>query len=1080
MTLLESFTGTFTLSARERGQRYAAQGRVRIVAADDRSIVAKVRGNEVYDVTVRIDAEENLLGSCGCPYFQETMIPCKHLYATLLEAQDLPILEGRKVLAEMLEPEPFEDWEVGDFEDPTVATHPAGERRLLRSGTPVSWKVALGELDRCGPWESRSVLPARAQEILYLLEASSDGDGLVVELAYREQKKNGEWGRPRTKRMRREEIELLPDPTDRQLLSSLAGAPQIHYGYVPYEAELGRFRLGGTVLLSLLPALCGSGRCFLRDGREGLLPLTWDDRGPWELRIEVRREEGKGSYRVEGTLCRNGERISLQKPSVIAPPVVLLPPAAAPLAGAGSEWVRALRRHPTLSIPPRQADAFLEAVLGRTAVPRLELPEELRFEEARVAPRPRLKISRPRTSRPRGRLCCDLAFDYEGVIVGLEPRSHIFQRDRRRLILRDAPSEDAALARLESLGFVWSPCPGGAWKIELHPKKLPRAVRQLVEEGWHVEAEGGLLRRSSAFRLEVTTGIDWFELNGQAEFEGRAVGLPEILAALRRGEGTVRLDDGTFGLLPEEWLRRYGKLAELGTTSDAGLRFRPSQVGVLDALLASRPEVSFDAGFARLRDEIASFAGVKPLDPPASFKGALRPYQREGLGWFQFLRRFGFGGCLADDMGLGKTVQVLALLEARRVEKREVDAPRTSIVVVPRSLVFNWKEEAARFAPSLRILDHTAVDRRKPGDHFSEHDVVLTTYGILRRDAAYLCEHSFDYAILDEAEAVKNAQSESAKAARLLRARHRLVLSGTPVQNHLGELFSLFEFLNPGMLGGAPVWAQIGGEDDEGRRLLSRALRPFILRRTKVEVARELPERLEQTLICELEPEQRRAYDEIRDYYRSSVLERIAREGMERSKIHVLEALLRLRQVACHPGLVDPARREAKSAKLEMLLPQLSEVIDEGHKALVFSQFTSFLAIVRKHLDREGIAYEYLDGQTRDRAARVERFQRDEDCRLFLISLKAGGLGLNLTAAEYVFLLDPWWNPAVEAQAIDRAHRIGQDRRVFAYRLIARDTVEEKVLELQKSKRQLADAILGEDKSLIGKLTREDLELLLS
>ena len=347
-----------------------------------------------------------------------------------------------------------------------------------------------------------------------------------------------------------------------------------------------------------------------------------------------------------------------------------------------------------------------------------------------------------------------------------------------------------------------------------------------------------------------------------------------------------------------------------------------------------------------------------------------------------------------------------------------------------------------------------------------------------------LKEHPFDYAILDEAQAIKNANSQSAKASRLLRADHRLAMSGTPVENHLGELWTLFEFLNPGMLGSASVF-KLAGEaarnpDGETRRLLAHALKPFILRRTKEQVARELPPKSEQTIYCEMEPEQRKLYSELREHYRSVLLQRVDVEGLAKSKIQVLEALLRLRQAACHPGLLDQKYSGKPSAKTEVLLERLREIVDEGHKALVFSQFTSLLSIIRRHLDSAGIVYEYLDGRTRNRQECVERFQNDSDCCLFLISLKAGGLGLNLTAAEYVFILDPWWNPAVEAQAVDRAHRIGQTKQIFAYRLIARDSVEEKVLELQQTKRDLAAAIIGADNSLIRDLRREDLELLLS
>ena len=338
--------------------------------------------------------------------------------------------------------------------------------------------------------------------------------------------------------------------------------------------------------------------------------------------------------------------------------------------------------------------------------------------------------------------------------------------------------------------------------------------------------------------------------------------------------------------------------------------------------------------------------------------------------------------------------------------------------------------------------------------------------------------------ILDEAQAIKNSDSQAAKAARLLKGRHRLAMTGTPIENHLGELWSIIEFLNPGMLGTASVFKRhtsgASAADDGSRALLARALRPFILRRTKAQVVQDLPEKTEQTLYCDMEPAQRQTYEELRAHYRQALLRKDAAD-LNRSKIEVLEALLRLRQASCHPGLIDPARSGEASAKLDMLLPQLAEVVQEGHKVLIFSQFTSFLALVKERLDAEGITYEYLDGRTRNRAERVERFQTDPTIPVFLISLKAGGLGLNLTAAGYVYLLDPWWNPAVEAQAIDRSHRIGQTQRVFAYRLICRDTVEQKILELQQKKRDLADAILNADnQGVMAGLTRDDLEFLLS
>jgi len=804
-------------------------------------------------------------------------------------------------------------------------------------------------------------------------------------------------------------------------------------------------------------------------------------------RLDVTRDTRTGGYVLTGSLRRPEERIELRAPAVLLESGFAFHDGrCARLEHFGAfEWVTHLRRDGPITAPRAHGDDLLAALLRLPHLPRLVLPNELKYEEATGTPMPRLAVRAPGRDQRGAYLEGTLSFDYAGIAIRAgDPVRGAFLAKERVLILRDPAAEEQAAARLRDLGFRPSYRPAArhapnAPTLLLAPGRLPRAVRSLVRDGWRVEAEGKLYRSPGDFRIEVTSGIDWFDLHGTVEFGDTAAPLPAVLAAVRRGESIVPLGDGTYGMLPEDWLAKYGLLAGLGTPEDGRLRFRRSQVGVLDALLAAQPQATWDDGFARARDELRRFEGVTPAGPPSGFAGALRGYQREGLGWVQFLQRFGWGGCLADDMGLGKTVQVLALLASRRAA-----SAGPSLVVVPKSLVFNWKQEAARFAPALRVLEHAGIARAQPGDHFRDYDVVLTTYGTLRRDIAGLAGFEFDYVVLDEPQAVKNGGTATAKAVRLLRGTYRLALTGTPVENHLGELWSLFEFLNPGMLGGAASLRLAGAEgrapSPETRALLARSLRPFILRRTKEQVIHDLPPKHEQTLYCELPPPQRGVYDEIREHYRRSLLGRIEREGLNRTKLQVLEALLRLRQAACHVGLLDRSRRNEPSAKLDVLLPRITEVAESGHKALVFSQFTSLLAIVRDRLDESGVPYEYLDGRTQDRGARVRRFQEDDGCRLFLVSLKAGGLGLNLTAADYVFLLDPWWNPAAEAQAIDRTHRIGQTRAVFAYRLIARDTVEEKVLALQETKRDLADAIITADNSLVRTLRREDLELLLS
>lgn len=1059
-------------------------------------MTAGVLGARNYQV--RFWAEHGNLGhECTCPLGEDGIF-CKHCVAAGLAwlAEATP---GAHV-----DRDPQHGWQESDTNTPPST---AGRDRVEVWNAPRH--IPTPGRSFAGSWRRRLALVERAmqaeeslagemwspgREVLYLIDASStlENGTLALEVASRRRKANGEWQTLRSCPIPGGRLDSLPDPSDRRILGLLSGAVS-SYGYGPYSfwAPRGvsppRYAVPASMQDTLIPLLCRTGRVRLRTPRAEDVDVQWDDGSPWEFHLEVDRAPGTVSYTLTGALRRGPERLPLSDP------VLLLPSGFVFHGGRCGRlqhyeafaWISQLRRDGPVRVRPQQADALLTALLRLPRLPRLVLPEELRFEEVAGAPTPRLVIRAPSRDRAGGYLRGELSFDYNGTAVGAGDRSRgVFRLQERLFILRDPVAEQRRMSRLHQLGFrqrsdASGPYAGDGPILELAPGRLPRAVRELVREGWHVEAEGRVYRHPGDFRIDVTSGVDWFELHGAVEFGHLTAPLPAVLAALRRGESLVRLGDGTYGVLPEAWLAKYGLLAGLGTFENAHLRFARNQIGVLDALLASQPEATWDEAFARARDELHRFSGIAPADPSPGFVGVLRGYQREGLGWLQFLQQFGFGGCLADDMGLGKTVQVLSLLASRGGR-----ATRPSLVVVPRSLVFNWKQEAARFTPALRVLDHTGLGRGSPGEHFHQHDVILTTYGTLRRDITELTGIEFDYIVLDEAQAIKNAGTNTAKAVRLLHGAHRLVLSGTPVENHLGELWSLFEFLNPGMLGAAPALRLCGVEgrtpSAETRTFLARALRPFILRRTKEQVLRELPPKHEQALYCELEPRQREVYDELREHYRRTLLGRIEREGLNRARFFVLEALLRLRQAACHPGLIDRSRRKEPSTKLDVLLPRLTEVIEEGHKALVFSQFTTLLGIVRDRLDRSGMPYEYLDGRTRDRAARVRRFEEDADCRLFLVSLKAGGLGLNLTAADYVFLLDPWWNPAAEAQAIDRTHRIGQTRPVFAYRLIARDTVEEKVLALQQTKRELADAIITADNSLVRMMRREDLEILLS
>ncbi len=1018
---------------------------------------------------------------------------------------------------------------------PSRRTRRGRSRRRRRAPTTTSWRSVVDSVLENIEQQDQPAKPVSARhgepEIRLLINAatSRNAGGLMIDIFGRRRNPQGEFGKMKRLNLDHAKLEELLGPEsldagDPSTNGASAAATPAMITALPPEApqRQGRKRKAGRgrpparpriqrvfVPLNwvdrLLPRLSASGRLFWWDGRSlaGQQPVTFDEGAPWRLTLQLELAAAS-RVRLRGLLKRGDETAPLSRAALVLP----FPAGNGVAPGARAEetgntllllddsicrlhleprrdqpWYSLLGASGDLVIPDEDLEAAVTSLLELPALPPLELPEEVYLSEESPAPQPRLALEpedAPEWMNPQ--LEARLSFGYDSLTVDAgDPRSAVVDWEEHRFVRRDLEVEQAALVRLLELGLkpVASKTGHG---LELEPRDLPAVAEPLLAEGWEVQAHGASIRPPSPPALRIESGVDWFELSGQIDFGEDRIEFSEILSAISEGRRSVELDDGSKGLLPAAWVENYGSLSQLAqAASEEGLRFLPSQALLVDALLAVTPPVNVSKTFAELREKLSTFSSIKPKKEPRSFVGALRAYQRLGLGWLCFLREFGLGGVLADDMGLGKTIQALALLRMYRTASRTTKLPY--LVVAPRSLVYNWIDEAARFTPDLKVLEYAGRDREDLRGDIASADLVVTTYGTVRRDIGYLATVDFDTVILDEAQAIKNAASQTAKACRLLTGKHRLALTGTPIENHLGELGSIFEFLNPGLLGRLPALDVLAGgraPSEQELALVAKGLRPFILRRSKREVLPDLPEKTEQILQCTLNPKQQEIYDQLRAGYRDSLLQQVEEKGVGGSAMQVLEALLRLRQVACHPGLIDESWNEAGSAKLESLFEQVSEVLAEGHKCLVFSQFTSLLAYVRRHLEERGVPYAYLDGQTRNRGEVVDLFQNDPDTNLFLISLKAGGVGLNLTAAGYVFLLDPWWNPAVEAQAIDRTHRIGQTQPVFAYRLIARDTVEEKMLELQRSKRQIADAILEGGGSSLRDLTADDLRLLLS
>jgi superfamily II DNA or RNA helicase len=713
-----------------------------------------------------------------------------------------------------------------------------------------------------------------------------------------------------------------------------------------------------------------------------------------------------------------------------------------------------------------------------------------------------------------------LSFDYDGQRVSFDPSQRVVRQigDVTEIIERDTAAEAAALETLTELGFrkpATTPLSAvaGAVQLESQAHWLRFAESQLdalSDAGWH-------LQKSNKYRYDVVPVEDWYaeidepEEAGKAWFElelgivvnrKRVPLLPVLVQMIRNApmdfDPTVLAAHGEtdqmLATLPEglrvalPWSRVKPILATLGELYFNDKIKNRVRLSTLDASRLEELARGVDMrwfGGEQLREtgrKLSQFGSVKKVAAPAGLQATLRDYQLDGLSWMQFLREYDLAGILADDMGLGKTVQTLAHI---LIEKEAGRLTSPALVIAPTSLMTNWQEEAARFAPDLRVLLLQGKERMDLFDQIEQADIVLTTYALLPRDEEKLREHHYHLVILDESHYIKNTRSKAAQTAGSLNANHRLCLTGTPLENHLGELWSQFHFLLPGLLGEEKAFNTqfrhpIERQDDPVRRmLLNRRIRPFLLRRTKDNVAKELPQKTEMVRRVELTGPQRDLYETVRLAMDKKVREEIDRKGVARSQIVILEALLKLRQVCCDPRLVKamPSKKNtaAISAKLIDLMQMVDDLLEEGRKILVFSQFTSMLALIEEELMARGIRYAILTGETRDRSAQVAAFQQGA-VPIFLISLKAGGVGLNLTAADTVIHYDPWWNPAAENQATDRAWRIGQDKPVFVYKLIAKGTLEEKIQLLQQKKSELANSILAEGESQKMALTQEDLQ----
>ncbi|PIR01256.1 MAG: helicase [Nitrospinae bacterium CG11_big_fil_rev_8_21_14_0_20_45_15] len=719
-----------------------------------------------------------------------------------------------------------------------------------------------------------------------------------------------------------------------------------------------------------------------------------------------------------------------------------------------------------------------------------------------------------------------LSFEYDGFSAPWTsdkkfPKSITFVKDDCLIkIQRNRKEEEKADKKMKKLGFELIDNPEifdlSAKHKDIHAINPFEEVTDQVQfclhdipaleqDGWKIDATHlpfHFKETEDIFAdIEEGTGKDWFELDMGVNIDGKRVDLVPIfvdfLRSMETEEDILKLSEKGQFLVPAEGKNVLAIPAKritplliflMGLLKTEGLdngkirlpRYRSAEIFALEN---ESEEILWRGGetFRELGRKLSGFRGIEPAQIPQEFTGKLRSYQQEGLNWLEFLREYQMGGILADDMGLGKTVQTLAYFSIEKAAQRLTEP---SLIVMPTSVLPNWLQETHRFAPNLTMLSLHGSERKERFDEIDKHDLIFTTYPLLSRDKSVFLSKSFNTVILDEAQVIKNPKAQASRVARQLKTKHRFCLTGTPMENHLGDLWSIMAFLMPGMLGSEKFFRRIFRNpieifgDQARNKLLSNLIKPFVLRRTKEQVEEELPDK--QILIehIPLSKEQKELYETVRLTMDSRVRAEIAGKGLSRSHIIVLDALLKLRQVCCDPRLVKTAalsHKKIASAKLARLMEMLPEMIEEGRRILLFSQFTSMLSLIEEELNAQDIPYLKLTGQTKDRKTPVKSFQ-DGEVPLFLISLKAGGTGLNLTAADTVIHYDPWWNPAVEMQATDRAHRIGQNKKVFVYKLVAEATVEDKILALQEKKRTLADGVLVKKDQTATNLSEDDLK----
>ncbi len=1075
MDQLSRLTGhLFSEKVKERGYQYYINSRALLVnlTSSSSGLVAKylVFGTRAYDVTIHKNNNLSIEAECTCQYFDD-YTPCKHIWAAVLDAE---------------------------------------KKNIFATPKEVGWKDLLNRVPTVKqekPFYLTKVEKPRYGFYIINLNGSQSKKKWQISLLTQETQVNGKLGKIKNAETSQDKIHLYQDPLDKRALLHFLGCRTLSRNYYYSNNETNTILLNGISESDILKELSVNKKLFVDDFNSKRHELNFVDQ---ELILKLDLTENESNFTLTPrfeltqpshlnsdnkllitnldspmdtmpTVTDINERVlnveneivkinlSFNSEYLFIEPFVyynktMMIAHLEPYSG----WLDIFKKRESIEIPKDEINSFLNTFFSIENKPIINLPDSIVTARIQDFLKIRFSITPQQNTK---NYAGEFQFLYGNeYFTSSQTQSQIYNAETGQFFERNISQENLTIQ--EVVGKIPTLSNGFSGAYQFETSHLSEIVSNLFSQGLEVMFLNKKINNSVNYSTTITSGVNWFDLNVKLEFDqNNFLSLPQLLQGLKNGNNFVTLADGSVGFINSNWIQKFKNFSQAGTIHNEDIRLSKIQALFLSHSLTEDKNFQSDSRFQTFQKILTRLSNLNEIKPSPHFKGTLRSYQKQGLAWLKELSDLEIGSILADDMGLGKTIQILALLAEKPNSK--------TLIVAPKSLVFNWINEAKKFTPHMKFYNHTGSQRNhsEADVHIKNSDAIVTTYQTFRMDIEKFKDMTFDYLILDEAHYIKNSESQAYMACHLAQSKIKIALTGTPVENSISDLFSILSIVTPGLISERLANRFLNVKNPEELLQLSKALSPFILRRTKENVLKDLPDKSEQVLYCDLSPSETKKYNDLKSYYWAQLSGKIKDKGFSKSKIEILEALLRLRQAACHQGLLDKKLSHSTSTKFSTLLEQLKIVIDDGHKALIFSQFTSLLKLFETHLKNEKITYEYLDGKTSDRQEKVNNFQNNSEVQVFLISLKAGGVGLNLTSAEYVFILDPWWNPAAESQAIDRAHRIGQTKKVFAYKIIARNTIEEKILQLQESKKALAKSIFSaNEKSFLKNLNFSDLQ----